>query len=126
VKLSADFERHEFACPCGCGFDTADTALVGFLQRARDHIDEPLHVTNGCRCPTYNAEVDGAPNSLHIFARAADVWAKRTPARVLQQLFVQWGAPGVGGDRRYTHIDTRTGPIWRSAHVLAVLAEEAR
>ena len=47
--------------------------LCAILEAARNHIDCPLKVTSGYRCPERNARTAGAaPNSQHMHARAVD------------------------------------------------------
>ena len=48
------FKRSEFACKCGCGFDTVDYELVKVLEYIREHFDRPLQINSGCRCATHN------------------------------------------------------------------------
>ena len=68
-----NFERDEFVCPCGCGFDDIDPLLVTTLQRLRDEVQRPVVVNSGCRCRSHNAAVKGAPQSQHMQGKAADI-----------------------------------------------------
>jgi uncharacterized protein YcbK (DUF882 family) len=108
--LSANFSRSEFACPCGCGFDTVDFALVNLLQKFRDFIERPVTVTSGCRCPEYNAQVGGSENSQHLYARAADIVVEHVPPEIVHEYFDGLNTPGLGKYDTFTHIDTRSGP----------------
>ena len=38
AKLSKNFDSSEFACKCGCGYDTPDPELIRMLQAARDNV----------------------------------------------------------------------------------------
>ena len=74
--LTKNFSRHEFACQCGCGFDTVDYELIIVVQDIRDYIEKKLRINSGCRCPKHNSKIKGASeNSLHMVAKAADISA---------------------------------------------------
>ena len=70
--ISKRFSRKEFACPCGCGFDTVDVVLVNnlesladdFLSKKQDSTDPALnatkvivHINSGNRCRPYDRTV---------------------------------------------------------------------
>ncbi|WP_417842012.1 D-Ala-D-Ala carboxypeptidase family metallohydrolase [Terasakiella sp.] len=113
VQLSPNFYRHEFACNCGCGFDTVDAELVVVVQDIRDHFGVPVSFNSACRCPAHNAAEGGAEHSLHLYARAADVVVKGVmPSKVHEYLIAKYpDRYGIGKYRTFTHIDTRTnGP----------------
>ncbi len=73
--LTQNFNRSEFACKCGCGFDSIDPTLVNMLQDSRDATALTYVIASGCRCEKHNAskEVGGRPNSAHLRGRAADI-----------------------------------------------------
>lgn len=72
--LSRNFNRSEFACKCGCGFDEIDPLLVSTLQRLRDEVQRPVIVNSGCRCAAYNATIPkSSKTSRHIQGKAADI-----------------------------------------------------
>ena len=50
MKLNKYFHRSEFACKCGCGFDTVDTELLKVLTRLRVRFNKPVKITSACRC----------------------------------------------------------------------------
>ncbi|SEM52387.1 D-Ala-D-Ala carboxypeptidase family metallohydrolase [Halomonas caseinilytica] len=108
---SKHFARHEFACSCGCGFDTVDVETLAVLEELRDHFATPVVVTSGCRCPTYNARVGGAEHSQHKLGRAADIQAQGIdPSEVHHYLVNRYpGQYGIGRYNTFTHIDTRSG-----------------
>lgn len=115
-----NFTRSEFACKCGCGFDTVDYKLVEILDEIRDHFDAKMTVNSGCRCEPHNTAVDGTPKtatstgSLHMYGRAADVVVEGIPPAIVAALAIQMHVPGVGEYSTFTHIDTRSGEKWRS------------
>lgn len=115
--ISPFFDRSEFACKCGCGFDTVDTVTLKILEHIRTHFDSPITVTSGCRCEPYNKKVGGKKNSQHLRGRAADIQVEgHSPIAVseyAEYLMPDWG--GVGRYNTFTHIDTRTGKARWSA-----------
>ena len=109
-----NFERDEFICPCGCGFDDVDPLLVSTLQRLRDEVQRPVVVNSGCRCRSHNAAVKGAPQSQHIRGKAADIRIDGMTSReifdVLRRLYLD-GELYVGYvyaiNGRSVHVDVR-------------------
>lgn len=107
--LSTHFSRREFACRCGCGFDTVDAELLAVLEEVRQHFDAPVVITSGCRCASHNQRVGGSPGSQHLLGRAADIQVRGVaPAAVAQHLEELYpGRFGIGRYATFTHIDTR-------------------
>jgi len=110
--LSQHFSRHEFACKCGCGFDTVDVDLIAPLEYVRQRSGEPITITSGCRCETYNKQVGGSPRSQHTKGRAVDIQVRNVPAPLVYALLNS--SPfkddiSLGKYDTFTHIDTRTG-----------------
>ena len=69
------FQKSEFACKCGCGFDDINYNLVNILERIRSHFgDRQIIITSGCRCAKHNAEVGGVQGSRHVLGKAADFY----------------------------------------------------
>lgn len=112
TRISKNFQRHEFACRCGCGFDTVDAGTLAIVQAVRDHFDAPVTVTSGCRCADHNRKVGGARNSQHVLARAADIKVSGvSPGQVASWVEKAYPAASVGRYQSFTHVDTRTdGP----------------
>ncbi|AQU83234.1 MULTISPECIES: D-Ala-D-Ala carboxypeptidase family metallohydrolase [unclassified Halomonas] len=114
--LSTHFRRREFACKCGCGFDTVDLETLALLQDIRIHFNVPVVITSGCRCAAHNRRVGGAANSQHVFGRAADIRVQGiSPAAVADYVEAHHPTASVGRYGSFTHVDTRTsGPArWR-------------
>lgn len=103
------FKRSEFACKCGCGFDTIDFELVCLLDKIREHFDQPITVNSACRCPAHNKAVGGKPGSQHLRGRAADIVVKDIPPSLVAELADMLNAGGVGDYDNFTHVDTRSG-----------------
>jgi uncharacterized protein YcbK (DUF882 family) len=108
--ISKNFKRDEFACKCGCGFDTVDSELIFVLQWLRDVVDAPIKVNSGCRCASHNASVGGAPSSQHVLGRAADIVTSAEPPHriheILDRTFGDKLSLGLYDD--FVHVDTRT------------------
>lgn len=114
--LSQHFNRSEFACRCGCGFDSIASELITVLEDVRVHFGSPVKINSGCRCPAHNKKVGGAPNSQHVQGIAADIVVKgRTPALVADYLERKYpGTYGIGRYSGFTHVDVRSvAARWR-------------
>jgi len=109
--IADNFSRSEFACKCGCGFDTVDAVTLEVLKNIRRHFDAPVTITSGCRCESYNKTVGGKKSSQHLKGRAADIQveghAPLTVKEYAEYLIPNHG--GVGLYNTFVHIDTRTG-----------------
>lgn len=116
MKLSENFSREEFACKCGCGFDTVDSQLLDVLQEVRISLGIPLKINSACRCDEHNDSVGGSVNSQHLKGRAADIAAVGIPTEELAMyvaaVFEAEGIKGgIGLYDSFVHVDTRTnGP----------------
>lgn len=112
TNVSKHFQRREFACKCGCGFDTVDVETLGILEAVRTHFGVPVIVNSGARCPAHNKAVGGAPNSQHVLARAADIRVSGVaPDEVATWVEMAFPKSSVGRYNTFTHIDTRSnGP----------------
>lgn len=106
------FDRSEFACRCGCGFDDIDPNLVNLLDQVREHFDAKMRINSGCRCFTHNLASGGVRNSQHLLGKAADVVVQNVSPQLVAEAAVQYGATGVKNYRNFTHIDVRDGVVW--------------
>jgi len=110
-QISANFKRSEFACKCGCGFDTVDVQLLDIVQAVREHFGEPFDINSGCRCKAHNATVGGGSRSQHLLGRAADIDASSgtlNPDRVAEWVMENFPHISVGRYNTFTHVDSRT------------------
>ena len=108
--LSKHFNRYEFSCRDGCGFDTVDINLLRMLEKIRREFDEPVVITSACRCPDHNKAVGGGDRSQHLLGRAADITVRNVaPSEVAK--FARSINPdgGVGEYMAFVHIDSRCG-----------------
>lgn len=109
-RLSEHFLRHEFACRCGCWFDTVDAELIRALEDIRAKLGgRRVHINSGCRCPDHNRDEGGADDSMHLQGKAADFWVDDihpdTVADCLEDLYPD--CYGIGRYTGRTHIDVR-------------------
>lgn len=116
MKLSTHFSSSEFACFCGCGFDTVDTKLVDLLELIRSKAgNRAVTITpkGGCRCKVQNAKSGGKPRSQHLKGTAADIKIAGMSASDVHALVSKIHTDGlahVGGLGKYstfTHVDVR-------------------
>ena len=110
MQLSRNFERAEFACRCGCGFDGVSMRLVSALQQLRDGLGKPVRVTSACRCAAHNKRCGGAAKSTHLSGRAADVKvAGLTPADIAREAeeIPAFRDGGMGRYKTFLHLDVR-------------------
>lgn len=110
------FKRWEFACKCGCGYDTVDAELMNvLLDVKREFRGATVIVNSGCRCDSYNMWIGGAKDSQHKKGRAADIVVVGVdPIEVYAYLCQKYvGKFGIGCYSGWVHIDTRSGLPWR-------------
>lgn len=109
--LSQNFNRSEFECPCGCGYNTVDAELIAVLEKMRKaFIDKPIKINSGCRCVQHNAKISGAEKSQHRYGKAADIVVvgveSETVADYLESTYPD--QYGIGRYHERTHIDVRS------------------
>jgi uncharacterized protein YcbK (DUF882 family) len=107
--LSKHFSRAEFACQCGCGFDTVDVGLIEVLEDIRRHWNAAVTINSSARCLTHNKNIGSTDSSQHTKGRAADIVVRGVdPVHVYEYLDqTHSGALGLGSYKDFTHIDTR-------------------
>lgn len=117
MKLSPHFDSGEFACgqvaaPQGY-LIWARKLCVDYLEPLRAEFG-PVTVLSGFRTDQHNADVGGAPASMHMRragrrGAAADVHpARGTPAQWYRFLDAL-GVPGLGAYPTHVHADNRAG-----------------
>ena len=108
AQLSKNFTSEEFACKCGCGYDTPNPELIRMLQAARDMYGKPIRITSGCRCIKHNRNVGGASSSAHLVGKAADI---ATPTGKDRYLIIEslmaagFKRIGINFKQRFIHAD---------------------
>lgn len=114
------FNRSEFACKCGCGFDVVDEELAEVCDAVRRHFGVPVTVTSGCRCARHNKKVGGkekssvSKGSQHLYGRAADLQVAYTdPSEVQSWVRKNFPEISIGSYDSFTHLDSRSdGPAY--------------
>lgn len=109
TKLSNHFNRGEFACKCGCGFDTVDIELIKVLEHVRHHFDRPVTINSAARCKDRNRAEGGSDKSQHLIGRAADIVVDMVPSDIVHEFLDEtYGSDyGLGRYDTFTHVDTR-------------------
>lgn len=112
MQLHKYFTRKEFACRCGCGFDTVDAELLGALIELREHYKSPITITSGNRCKRHNAAIGGSENSQHTQGKAVDFKvtgiSESQVASYLELTYITMY--GIGRYTGRTHLDVRENP----------------
>lgn len=110
MMISDNFSRKEFACKCGCGFDTVDSELLKILQWLREEVNVPVTITSGCRCVKHNKLIGGVYGSQHTLGRATDIQVYGyKPGYIYGLLDVAFRDKiSLGLYDSFVHIDTRT------------------
>jgi uncharacterized protein YcbK (DUF882 family) len=109
-KISEHFDRAEFACKCGCGYNTVDVILLLVLEDVRDRFKSPVRINSGCRCLDHNEDIGGSKNSQHVLGRAADTTVDGvSPEEVYEYLSRKYPTRyGMSCYDTFVHIDTRS------------------
>ena len=108
--ISHYFNRSEFACKCGCGFQTVDHELLKVLEHLRGEFGAPITINSACRCDAHNKNIGGASGSKHKQGIAADIVIKGVdPSVVYSYLIGVYSSKyGIGNYTNFTHIDVRS------------------
>ena len=104
--ISENFDREEFSCKCGCGFNTVDVQLLRVLEDTRFYWDRPVIISSGCRCEEHNKRIGGHPNSGHMRAESADIYVVGiTPLKIYNWLDNLYpNSLSLGNGKTFTHI----------------------
>jgi uncharacterized protein YcbK (DUF882 family) len=116
--LTTNISRHEVACKCGCGFDTADYETTAAVQEACDYFSQLLEgkciliINSGCRCESWNKHVGGSKNSQHLYSRAIDHYIRGISIKELADYYLKKYPDkyGIGIYKNFIHLDTKSGP----------------
>ena len=108
--LSKNFSLREFECKCGQEdcigyFASVSHLLINYLQAIRDVFGKPITITSGIRCPEYNDQVGGAPDSPHLNGDAADILCGNSMDRheLVALTHKYFSRVGIGKD--FIHVD---------------------
>lgn len=117
-KIAANFRAREFDCQgTGCCTTTlVDERLVEVLQKIRDHFGKPVYLT-AYRCKTHNNRTpNAAPNSYHVYGRAADFHIDGVAPAEIAKYAESIGVKGIGLYDDFVHIDTRESKSFWYGH----------
>ena len=116
-RLSTHFKAGEFSCKC-CGKIKVDSALVNLLELIYSALDcSKIVVSSGYRCPEHDKAVGGSGSGRHTLGMAADICCYGQDGNPIESKYVACAAEDLGvygiglncgGNRHYTHIDSRT------------------
>ena len=114
VPTSAHFKLSEFKCKDGTAVPTKYYAncqkLMNLLEEIRTACgNRAITVTSGYRTESYNKKVDGAKQSQHLYAAAADIKVSGKSASEVYKLCdrLVGSRGGVGKYSTFTHVDVR-------------------
>ena len=117
-KVATNFRAREFDCQgkgC-CNTTLVDERLVEYLQKIRDHFGKPVYLT-AYRCKTHNARTpNAAPNSYHVYGRAADFHINGVAPAEIAKYAESIGVKGIGLYDSFVHIDTRESKSFWYGH----------
>jgi len=111
MRLTKNFNRDEFVCPCCRAFvdSLAFRAFVARLQYAREQAGIPFVITSGYRCAEHNKAVGGKGDSSHLKGLAADIRAQTSLERfkIIDGL-IRAGLTRIGIAKTFIHVDIST------------------
>lgn len=111
MKLSKNFTHDEFECPhCSCLI--YDESFIVSLQKLRDQLGVPFHVSSGYRCYEYNQSlINSSPNSQHLKGRAADIVTVNWSSNLIWTFINKATDLGlsIGVYENHIHVDNRLG-----------------
>lgn len=117
MKLAKYISLHEVTCRCGCKMPrTVELNMIVtayMVSVIRAHLNTPINVNSGYRCPSYNAIVRGASRSYHKHGMAMDIWVHGMPPEYLKSVILDLIKSGkilAGGVKAYdtfVHYDIR-------------------
>jgi uncharacterized protein YcbK (DUF882 family) len=106
--ISTHFNRSEYACKCGCGFDAVDKELNSIQEKTRDKFG-PIHNNCACRCLEHNRSIGSKDTSQHIKGMAVDFYINGVELQEIKDyvetLLIDRG--GIGIYDTFIHIDVR-------------------
>ena len=121
--ISKHFSRSEFACRCGCGFDTVDIELIKVLEDLYIHFQIIyqciyVQICGPNRCEKHNLSIkNSSPLSKHLIGQASDIKVKYKNNSSLLQVdpelvgsYLEAEYPnkyGIGKYYNRTHVDIR-------------------
>ena len=101
------FQKSEFDCKCGCGYNVATDELLSKLESARRIAGVAFSISSGCRCQKHNdAQKDSVSDSAHVGGFAADIRAEDSQTRFeIVSSLLKVGFERVGVAHSFIHVD---------------------
>lgn len=117
------FSDNELRCKCGCFSlpqNGMNEELLQRLDRLREIVGEPIHVSSGYRCSNHEIEAPRVEQrgygGQHWFGKAVDIYCDNLTMDELADLATSVGFRGVERNDLldYVHVDVREEPYyWR-------------
>ncbi len=111
TSVAPNFAASEFLQTWKGPYGVLQPHAVARLQTVRDRVGGAVQVNSGFRSPAYNASIDGAEFSRHMYGDAADVFASSLSVSALGALCEDEGAGYVGYYEGHVHCDWRDDPL---------------
>jgi hypothetical protein len=94
-KYCTHFKLEEFRCGCKGKCCTGYPAklsktLLKNLEKSRSHLNVPMSITSGLRCPRFNTLCGGASFSKHKEGKAVDFVSSKTKTFKERKAFIKW------------------------------------
>lgn len=113
-----NFKPSEFVCP-HCKQLKIDPRIVKIIQYIRDKYNKPITVTSAYRCPEYNSQIGGVPNSAHVRGYALDISCTTSQDRYrLLNILLNMGLPRIGIASNFIHIDIDPDKYEKTGNVI--------
>ena len=111
------YNKRDFACQCGCGFDDILPNVVFLADSVADFIGELPKIISGCRCPEHNKNEEGSPTSSHLTGLAVDFETIDSSKRYeMLRILYLFGIKRIGVSRGSIHVDRdkgkKQGVVW--------------
>ena len=117
IYISPHFNLKEFACKCDfeeCKVVLFCQKVAEILEKLRDRLNKPILITSGYRCPRYNQQVGGAPESTHITGYGVDIFVPDIKLEKLAHHARSLGFLGIGIYKSHIHVDIYKDRQWTS------------
>ncbi len=114
--LTANFNKEEYACKCGCGVADIKQELAVKVQQVRDLVGRSIIINSGVRCERHNGNIGASETSSHIGGWAADLGYKGSGERyqLLNAAFQIFDRVGIA--KNFIHVDVdankTAGVVW--------------
>ena len=112
-KYCKHFVLEEFKCECKGKYCTLyphkiSIRLLKNLEKSREHLNVPMTITSGLRCPRWNTICGGASFSKHKTGQAVDFVSSKTRTFTERKKFINWFIKLYGSTYAYCYKYGRT------------------